>query len=156
MIFCIINFQILSVWCEEETARLSSDNPHSRNFSPFQKLFSSPLLWAQLLWKLMMMIMMRLTIRNIGKVQLQFWICCFACTFSWLILWTFPKYCVLIENIYKDLALPSWRYILFGPFLCTPQLLALEVRKQHDDYDGDDYDGDDSGEYFLALVCLTF
>lgn len=25
-----------------------------------------------------------------------------------------------------------------------------------DDYDGDDYDDDDSGEYFLALVCLTF
>ena len=59
---------------EEETARLSSDNPHSRNFSPFQKLFSAPLLLAQLLWKLMMMIMMRLTIRKIGIVQLQFWI----------------------------------------------------------------------------------
>ena len=69
--------------------------------------------------------------------------------------------------------------ILFGPFLCTPQLLVLEVRKQHDrqdydgdnyddddyddgdDYEGDDYDGydydcDDGREYFLALVCLTF
>ena len=53
---------------------LLRQSPFKKLFAIPESLFSSPLLLAQLLWKLMMMIMMRLTIRKIGIVQLQFWI----------------------------------------------------------------------------------